>query len=101
MRNTFFKNNFKSEDFEECFNWYREHMNELPQGLYTIPGVRIKDLPSTITKILKALENRKMNSPYYGMLSNLLYYRDEIIRLSDGKLSLDSKPEGEEQTAQE
>lgn len=80
MVNTTFKKNYTKQEREECFLWFEQHMNELPQKLYTIPSMRFSDLPKTVNRMISVLRQRMgPDRTFNGEFSILLLIRKHLM----------------------
>ena len=77
--NTHFKPQFTEQEREECFQWFEQHMNELPQTMLPIRSIRITDLPRTVRRMVDVLRKRMTNDhTFSGEFSFLLLIREKL-----------------------
>lgn len=84
-RNDQFKPTFTVEERQECFQWFEQHMDELPREFHAIRSIRILDLPMTIRCMMTKLSRRSLlDGTFSGQFSLLLLIRRHLIE--DGLL---------------
>ena len=77
--NMFFKKVVTPEESEECFRWFDEHMDCLPASL-TIEAMDMKNLPTTVQRLLVSLRNHLGGNPTYnGLFAVLQLIRSKLI----------------------
>lgn len=79
-QNTFFKKQTTPKEREACFRWFEQHMDQLPSEL-EIPGMRIKDLPFCVQRMIQSQRVHLANSPLYeGNFALLRYIQDTLMK---------------------
>jgi len=77
--NTHFKPSYTQEEIEECFQWFEQHMDQLPATLHSIKSMRFNDLPATVARIIKVLRPRmKLGRTFNGEFALLLQIREKV-----------------------
>lgn len=78
--NTHYKPNYTEEECEECFQWFEQHMDELPPTLESIRSLRIMDLPHTIRRMINILRhNMGSIRTFGGEFALLQLIREKLI----------------------
>lgn len=89
-RNNQFKPIFTDEERKECFQWFEQHMDELPAEFSSIRSIRITDLPNTVRRMMTSLSHRNFSDgTFSGQFSLLLLIRHHLIE--DGLLVAKTK----------
>lgn len=84
-RNNQYKPIFTDEERQECFQWFEQHMDELPQAFNSVRSIRILDLPFTVRRMMTSLSHRNLSDgTFSGQFSLLLLIRRHLI--DDGLL---------------
>lgn len=79
-RNTHFKTVYTQAEREDCFQWFEEHMEQLPPQLLSIPSMRIHDLPATVKRMIQVLKKHMPDTTTYnGQFALLLFIRQKVM----------------------
>lgn len=82
--NAFFKKSYTSSEVDECFNWFQQHIDQLPATLSIEGGLIFPDLRNTVNQMMSHLKKRVKGSPVYnGQFSLLLLIRDKVQALEN------------------
>lgn len=55
--NIYYKKNVSTKESEECFRWFEERMDQLPQSI-KIYSLYFPDLPATVRRMIHVLRGR-------------------------------------------
>ena len=76
--NKFYKKQYTKEECNECFQWFEEHMAQLPQQL-EIQSLSFFDIPFMVKRNLIILRKTMPdNTTFNGQFALLLMLRDEL-----------------------
>lgn len=81
--NTLFKKLTTQQEREECFQWFEQHMDALPQQL-KVDCMKIPNVQSTVKRMITVLRKRMDNSgSYEGSFATLRFIQQAVRESPD------------------
>ena len=78
----FFKPIYTQEERQECLEWFRQHIDELPGELRLSKSCITHNLPYTVKRLMLLYSHANVNSSVYsGYLSYLMLIRQRLREL--------------------
>ncbi len=79
--NTQFKKGYTEQEIKECYAWFEQNMERLPQSLTLDKSMKIPNLHVTVPQMMHKLQHQlKRNSIFYGQFANLLYIKECLLK---------------------
>ena len=81
IENTHFKEYYTSQEIEECFQWFEQHMDRLPDSLQLSPSTYFPRLRFSVDAMMQHLRNVMKNHRIYnGEFATLLFIREKVLQ---------------------
>lgn len=75
-----YKKHYTDEELNEVVDWFKTHMNELPESIYMDKATYIKDLKHTVTLYFDIVKQLKDNPTYAAQIRHLFLMRDAVLK---------------------